>query len=421
MALPSPPNGDVAFVVDVLVTWIGAAALARYVMVVGSVGERSPLERRARFLIGALATLLFVRGFSWLSPDSRWLAFLTFVPVAVLPLAMTVFAEGLLRRHVPAWMKFLAAITTGIVFVADLGRFFVDTERWLAVISMVMLAVLLASMSALAALLIRRDRSSLSKSENALVRVCIIVTAVALPLGATDFRYELGAPPVRLGTLGILLFCYTLLRQPEENVRVDRWLGDVSSLIARALLFGGLVAIAISSTGMDTIVPILVLGVALVLSFAVFDRLRDIERTTPHTMLLRWLGRERPATWQQFARELRALPLTADAELLEGQTLAQYDSASLVRAFDADVVHSLAHLRALRDSNRSAARAADELSDLLERHGATHVGLVATSPLRLLVATAPELAGMRDVELALAAVVRRGQQVNAMEGHVGAP
>ncbi|CAN5451657.1 hypothetical protein BH09GEM1_BH09GEM1_36850 [soil metagenome] len=420
MAPLSPPNGDVAFIVDILVTWIGAAALARYVMVVGSVGERSPLERRARFLIGALATLLFVRGFSWLSPDSRWLAFLTFVPVALLPLAMTVFAEGLLRRHVPAWMKIFAATSTAIVLLADLSRIFVVSERRLAVISMLMLGVLLASMSALGALLVRRDRASLSKSENALVRVCIIVTAVALPLGATDFRFELGAPPVRLGTLGILLFCYTLLRQPEENVRVGRWLGDVSRLIARALLFGGLVAVAISSTGMETIVPILVLGSALVLAFAVFDRLRDIERSTPQTLLLRWLARERPATWQQFARELRALPLTADAELLEGHALAQYDSASLVQAFDSQLVHSLAHLRALRDSTRSAARAADELSDLLERHGATHVGLLAANPLRLLVATAPELAGMRDVELALAAVVRRGQQVSAMEDHVGA-
>ncbi len=417
MALPSPSNSDVAFVVDVLVTWIGAAALARYVMVVGSVGERSPLERRARLLVGALATLLFVRGFSWLSPDSRTLTFLTFVPVAMLPLAMTVFAEGLLRRHVPVWMKMFAATTAGIAFVANLGRFFVHAERWLAVISLLTLAVLLASMSALGALLVRRDRASLSKSENALVRVCIIVTAVALPLVATDFRLDLGTPPVRLGTLGILLFCYTLLRRPEENVRVGRWLADVSRLIARALLFGGLVAIAISSTGMETILPILVLGVALILAFAVFDRLRDIERTTPQTMLLRWLARERPATWQQFGRELRALPLTADAEMLDGHALDQYDSASLVLAFDAHVVHSLAHLRALRDSNRSAARAADELSDLLERHGATHVGMLAASPLRLLVATAPELAGMRDVELALAAVVRRGQQIGAMEDH----
>ena len=307
MALPDTSGRDVAFVVDVLVTWIGAAALARYVMVVGSGGERSPLERRARFLIGALAALLFVRGFSWLSDESRTLAFFTFLPAAMLPLAMTVFAEGLLRRHVPVWMKVFAAATTGIAFVANIGRFFANTERWLALISMVTLGVLLASMSALAVLLVRRDRESLSKSENALVRVCIIVTAVALPLAATDFRFEFGAPPVRLGTLGILLFCYTLLRKPEENVRVSRWLGDVTRLIARALLIGALVAIAVRPSGSGTVIPILVLGTALVLAFAVFDRLRDIERSTPQTLLLRWLGRERPASWQQFARELRGV------------------------------------------------------------------------------------------------------------------
>ena len=411
-------GGDVAYAVDVLVTWIGAAALARYVMVVGSGGERSPLERRARFLIGALAALLLVRGFSWLIDTSRALAFFTFVPAATLPLAMTVFAEGLLRRHVPVWMKLFAAGTTAVALLANLARFFVNTERWLGVISMITLSGLIASMSALGILLVRRDRDSLSKSENALIRVCIIVTVIALPLVATDFRFELGAPPVRLGTLGILLFCYTLLRQPEENVRVSRWLGDVSRLVARALLFGALFAVAVRPSGSGTVIPILVLGVALVLAFAVFDRLRDIERSTPQTLLLRWLGRERPASWQQFARELRALPLTADAEVLGGDALAPYDPASLVQAFESSIVHSLAHLRALRDSNRTVARPADELSDLLERHGATHVGLLSAHPVRLLVATAPELAGMRDVELALAAVVRRGQQVNPEEMHV---
>jgi hypothetical protein len=404
---------DVAFVVDVLVTWIGAAALVRYVMVVGEHGQRSPLERRARLLVGAIAATLFIRGFSWLKPESVALAYLTFLPITLLPLAMAMFAEGLLRRHVPGWMKLLTASAMLVAFVGNTLRLFIRDPDRLVLIGFIVLASLVVTMVGLGVILLRRDQASLSRSENALVRVCTIVTAFALPLAATDFRYDLGWPMVRLGTLGALLLCYTLLRQPQENVKVSRWLADVGRLVLRALLFAILIAVALQTMGRETIVPILVLGVAVVFAFAVFDRLRDLERTTPQTALLRWLARERPASWQQFARELRALPLTADATVLDEADLAAYDRASLVEAFPSStVVQSLASLRSLREGSRESARGADELSDLLERHGATHVGLLAADPIRLVIATVPELPGLRDVELALGAVVRRGQQLS---------
>jgi len=93
-----------------------------------------------------------------------------------------------------------------------------------------------------------------------------------------------------------------------------------------------------------------------------------------------------------------------------------------VRAFAGPhaVVQSLTRLRALRTASgrkgagTADARGADELTDLLERSGATHVGLLTREPLRLLIAAAPELPGAADAELALAAVIRRGQFAAAL-------
>ena len=75
--------------VDVLVTWVGAVTLARYLVVIRRRRERSPLERRATFLIGVFDALCLLRGFSWLRPDARWLGVLILVPATLLPLAMT--------------------------------------------------------------------------------------------------------------------------------------------------------------------------------------------------------------------------------------------------------------------------------------------------------------------------------------------
>ena len=99
--------------VDVLVTWVGAVTLIRYRYALGRRRERSALEKRTGFLISALALLLLLRGFAWLGDDDRLLGAVMLLPANTLPLAMTLFVEGLLRRHVARWIKWLAVALTG--------------------------------------------------------------------------------------------------------------------------------------------------------------------------------------------------------------------------------------------------------------------------------------------------------------------
>jgi hypothetical protein len=274
-------------------------------------------------------------------------------------------------------------------------------------------------MLALTSILALRDRSSLSRAENSLIRACLLLGLVSLPLVATDFRFEPWSP-VRVGTLAPLLLCYTLLRRQQENERM-RWGRDVARLVMRAALACAVVVIVLPSPGARVLVPVFALAVTLVVGFAVLDRLRAAETTTRETQLLTWLAREPAHSLRQFARELRHLPLTAEALLLSENDLAPYDGSSLLRALGGRYpVQSLGRLRA-RDAgdppipDAREARGVDELIDLLERNGMTHVGLLEASPLRLLLVHVPELPGAREAERALAAVLRRGQHAIMLE------
>jgi uncharacterized membrane protein YjjB (DUF3815 family) len=398
--------------VDVLVTWVGAATLLRYRVALGRRRERSALERRTGFLISCMALLLLVRGFSWLNPDVRWLGIAMLLPATLLPLAMTLFTEGLLRRHVPRWTKWLAvgltatAATTTIV----LGVAHTSDAR----VTYVLLAALLTMMGVLGVLLARRDKGSLSRSENGLVRACLLVTLISLPLVATDFRFDIGWPMSRLGTLGALLFCYTLLRQPQEHARVIWWARDVGRLLLRAAVVCLLLLVALRTAPRELLVPLFVLATALVIAVAIADRLAQSNVSRTEAALLRWLARPPATTLHGFVRELHHLPLTADALIIEQQDLAMYDRAALCAALATGrPVHSLARLREERavqsEGRAEAARGADQLTDLLERAEMTHVALLTTQPLRLLLANIPELPGAADAELALGAVVRHGQ------------
>ena len=415
---PDFAGRDLALTVDVLVTWIGAAALGRCAFVLSRSTARSTLERRARFLMGTLAAMFLLRGFSWLRPGSAGLGYLVSVPNSLLPLAMTLFVEGLLRRHVPRWMKWVATSATVIAFMVNVVPLIDGSERTGALVRFTMLGVLLVTLVSLAVVLARTDRSKLSRSEHALIRICVLVAALAVPLAATDFRAAISWLTVRMGTLGALVLCYSILGRPQ-NAALTVWLRDVSRLVFRALLVSVLLAVALQTLRAADLVPLSVLAIAVVFALGVWDRLRNLDATSGDGELLEWLAREPPASRDAFAVDLRALRLTADAAVVGDDALATYDYDAIVRAFPPGVVvQSLGRLRALQEGETQTARGADDLSDLLEKRGATHVGLLSSAPLFLLVITVPDL-GSRDIELAFSAVVRRWPRTTQMT-HVAA-
>jgi hypothetical protein len=400
--------------VDVLVTWVGGITLLRYRLAIARRHAHSPLERRAAFLVSALAALLLMRGVSWLHPDRPWLGSIILLPAALLPLAMTLFTEGLLRRHVPRPMKWLAVAATIVATGAALAALFTGRDDLAP--SAVLLVALLTTISALSYLLARRDRASLSRAENGLVRACLLVALIGIPLVATDFRFVLGNPPARLGTIAALLLCYTLLRRSEERGQLARWGRDVARLLWRAAAVCALLLVALRTAPAELLFPLGVLATTLVIALAIHDRISDLRLHGADPVLLRWLARAPATSLVQFQRELRHLPLTSDALVVEEADLEPYnhDALRIVLA-GREQVQTLAQLRASRPVGRAdegralAVRGADELTDLLERSSMTHVALVTSHPLRLLLANIPELPGHEDASIALAAVVRHGQ------------
>jgi hypothetical protein len=271
-------------------------------------------------------------------------------------------------------------------------------------------------MAALSWILARRDAASLSRAENGLVRACLLVALIAIPLVATDFRFVFGNPPARLGTIGALLLCYTLLRRSDERGQLARWARDVARLLWRAAAVCALLLVALRTAPAELLFPLGGLATTLVIALAIHDRISDLRLHGADPILLRWLARAPATSLVQFQRELRHLPLTSDALVIEEGDLAPYHRDALRTVFDGrEQVQTLAQLRTSRrlpgtDERRALAiRGADELTDLLERSGMTHVALVTGDPLRLLLANVPELPGHEDASIALAAVVRHAQ------------
>ncbi len=404
--------GDEAARVDALVTWLGAAGTLSYLVHILRAPTRSTLERRALYLLAVLAWLLAVRGFAWLRPESRLLVTLTFAAATLLPLTMALFVEGLLRRHLPLWLKVLAAGSSVAFFLLNaLGLMWTSDA-----VSFAFPAALLLVMLSLGGVLVARDRSSLSRAENQLVSGCLIAVLVCLPLAATDFRTHVGWPAQRWGAVGVLLFLSALSRMAHLR-EGGSWAWEEGPwLLAKSALLAGTVWFLAGTGGTAEPERVLPVAVAVVLLLALWERLRSLAALERGRGLLRWLANA-PGSLDAFVRALHDYPLTEHHLLAGPAELAGYREDALVRLFAGSRVCSAAKLRRLRETGSAEELdAAEQMIDLLGRHEMTHACVLGTEPLRLLLVSLPEISHARDTELELEVIQRQGSLALAAGG-----
>ena len=419
---PGELANDIALRSDVAVTWLGAFGAVLFLRTARRGPSTSALQSRAQLLMGVLAAMLFIRGFAWTYPDADWLGVVFHIPATLQPIALAVYVEGLLRRHLTLGVKRLAAAATAVAFIGNLVTGIVADAEWRVIFSILFLAALVVTLLALGIVLLRRDRTTLSISENALIRENIVLAIVGIGLAATDFRDSLHLVPVRMGTIAVLMLAFILLSQPRSD-------GGRGPLIAalRLVVWGvagaAVIAMVLGIQSVVGMVATVVVCVALVLLVGITYRARDLARGADIDWLLRWLARPTAPTLAEWERELRQLPLTADALVVSEQDLGAYHLDALRRTVDrAGPVISRASLRASDpEISPQEALAAEELADLLERNEASHIGVISVHPLRLLLVTLPEVAGARGAELALAAIMRHGPAGVAVASPAGGP
>ncbi len=399
--------------VDLVVTWAAAAAALTVLGQMARKRSRSLLEARSMVLLAVLGLLCLVRGFYWLGIGGPGLRLLTFVAAAVVPLALALFVEGLLRRHLPLWMKVLAAGVSAIAFLVAL----LAMPRTLAAAPFGVAVVVV--MACLCVALLRRDRQRLSPAENDLVVACIAVALLAVPLAATDFRAIGGAAPTRLGGIAVLAFVYVLVRAAFGRNRPVRLLWDASWRVFQALLLAGVVLLLTGVGGPSHWVRAFSAALALVLLFEVWERVTHVIVVRDDRALLRWLTHARLTSLGAFLNGLERYPLTEEHVLLQEGDLRAYSLAALVRAFPGSVpVCSAAQLRHVAAAGQGEELdAAEQMLDVLNKYEMTHACLLGTEPTRILLVNLPDVAGNEDAELELQVIQHVGNLAVTLEKH----
>ena len=397
---------DEALRADLLVNGLGAAGTLGHLGALVRTRTRSPLERRVLFLVALLAVMLVVREASWVVPRVPWLDSLELLPATLLPLAMTLFTEGLLRRHLPAAMKGFVLVLTLALFIVNLsGRLATDP-----ILSVAFPVSLLSVMLVLALFVALRDRDSLSRAENRLCAAALAVGLLNVPLGLSDFRPVFGFPPTRMGAIGVLALCHLLARSTAALRSGRAVMGFLTQVALWAIVAtAAMLALLGRWSGRDVALTLPV-ALALVLTLNLYEHVRSQERLSRAQTFLRWLARDESPDLATFLDALSRCPGLEDPLVVGEAELARYDRDEMLARLRR-LGHDCTLARLRREAKRGGERtlgAAEQLVDLLERYQMTQVVLLSEQPLQLLLVNRPGLADA-DSLLELRLIARRAR------------
>jgi hypothetical protein len=397
---------------SILISLMGAFGNVLYLQYIRRHRSGSPLERRMVFLL-VCTTALFVIRSIYMANDGAVLHTLALFPATLFPLAVTIFAEGLRRRHSPPLVKVIVALGTVIAVVMNLiyiddKRTFFAFFKWFSVLTLVWLSI---------SLLFRR-RADLSPMENRLVDGITAAGAFGIVFAATDFELRPDWLPYQLGGLGGLMFVYACVRLTNARDRQITVLTD----FLRTLLYAGLVtliyALAIPSADPGVYLAVYVISLSFILLFTIMTRIRGLRmRSYAGASFFKWLSRVDTRSLDGFVESINALPAATRPLVLRGADLQAYDADAIAGLFDdAHTIWTRSSLMETVAGGRSdLAFGADQLTDILVTREMTHVALLSRRPLALLLLNMPDLTSAQGATTEFALIQKYSRLLPAEE------
>jgi len=395
---------------EALVSWLSLYGVASAFQVYWNQTTRSRLERCIMFLLECLGALLFVRGFFWIS-GIKFFGILTYVVAAVIPLAILLYVEALLRRHFALWAKTFVLAGTAFFLALALSGNLHAHPLWLPVFTSYILAMQLV----LSGAIVFHDRADFAPIEGRAVAAIAVAVVLIVPFVATDLAADLGLHMARVGSVGILIFVHAIVVASEPRSNAPRLLVANLAVIAIAALLGAIQSYVIGDVRPATVARSAAMFACIILLVMIHSRVHAYGQIARGPGLVRSIAAADTRTTESFLRVLDRLPMVAAYRLLRARDLSAYEFWSFPGVFRArsEKVITCNQLRRsprARASNASAGSGdaiyhAEQLEDLMEREAMTHAVLIQESPVTLLLVQIPS-AGMEQAAIAQLGLVR---------------
>lgn len=366
-------------------------------------GDDAPVNTRFLFGINVVCTMMVARVFWW-NTGLGVFDIVTVIAAGLIPLATLLLCEGLLQRHAPALLKWIAALgAVAFTVLAFFSRDYIDPGRAIALLLFQGFIFVCAGY-----LVVTRDKASLSAAENRSVERIALSLLLIVPFAITDFRLGPFDTPVRLSGLAVLLLCWLAVSLRRGNLNHGEIFRSFFLLMVSAIAAG--VAIAwIAGLDWHMTVQITVIITSATVVAVIYSDSRSLHRDEDRNSLMRYLAKANQQDLQTFLRGLQNLDPIAGALILREKDLSDFDDA-FRQSFTDRPFRQVIDLGASDASD-------EQLRWLFEKYDATHALLVCDRPFTLIVLNIPAYAASPNVVLELQAVQRMALLISGRKGN----
>ncbi len=363
-----------------------------------------PINRR--FLFGVRITMvLFAGRVLMILTGVEAFRILILFAAAIIPLAVLILTEGLLRRHAPPLVKLV--IGGGAVIFAMSSLWYsdsIDPARLFALLGFQLLGFILSGW-----LVIRRDRASLTASENAMVVRLGLSLFLFIPLAAGDFLLLYTGLPIQFSALGVLILCWLAIGLGRTHLGHRATLMNLGVMIVAAIIVGGMIGMFAELERNGYLLVIAVIMTTLFVVTILTDA-RALRLEEQSLGLLNQLAKAKTDDPMTFLRDLQ------DHTLVEGAVVVSEDSLAGLQDEVLEQIFSAAPVLRRTDPPQLGAVADDHIAYLFERYSATHVMLAMARPRVLVALSMPSLSASPSAELELQVVQRMAALMAKTEG-----
>jgi len=362
-----------------------------------------PINRR--FLFGVRMTMVLFAGRAlMILTGIEAFRVLVLFAAAVIPLAVLILTEGLLRRHAPPPIK--AVIGAGAVLFAAMSLWYsnsIDPARLFALLGFQLLGFVLSGW-----LIVMRDKGSLSASENAMVVRLGLSLILFIPLAAGDFLLLSLGLPIQFSALGVLILCWLAIGLGRTYLGHRATMVNLGVMVCAAVIVGGMLGF-FAQHGRDGFLLTIAAVMTTLFVVAILTDARALRLEEQSLGLLRQLASARTDDPMTFLRDLQDHPLVEGAVVVSAESLEDLQDGVL------DAIFSAAPVLRRVDPPQLGAVADDHIAYLFARYSATHILLAVPHP-RVLVALAmPSLGASPSAELELQVVQRMAALIATQE------
>ncbi|MDO6591823.1 MULTISPECIES: hypothetical protein [Rhodobacterales] len=355
---------------------------------------RDPINRRFLFCL-RITMLLFVGRVLVALTDLQVFRIFVLMGAGFIPLAALLLTEGLLRRHAPPRVKALIGAGT-VVFVCSAFWYGegIDPLRLYLLLGFQLFGFFTAGW-----LIARRDRTSLSASENTTVTRISLSLLLFVPLAISDFLMVSMGLPIQFSALGVLIMCWLAIGLGRSQIGHRVVIVNFAVIVLASVLVGLLIGeiAQLDRDGMLLSGAVVMTALFLVVILNDARTLRSEEQSLG---LLQYLAKTQTHDPIVFLRDLRGHPLVEGAAMISRKSLAQLQDATLDQIFEAAPV-----LRR-SDPPKLGDLADDHIAHLFERYSATHIIMASGTPRVLIALAMPSLSASPMAETELQVVQR---------------